>query len=331
MNSIIKNNMTVSVYMVTYNHEKYIAQAIEGVLIQKTSFPIELIIGEDCSTDRTRTICEEYASKHSLIKLLLSEKNMGAMANFIRTLSACGGKYIAFCEGDDYWTDPYKLQKQVDFLEANPEYALCFHKIKILLKSGKLIDDFITKVPKNTTTIKDLAKHGNYIHTPSVVLKNDFTCPSWFLNCPIGDYPLYFISVGDKKIKHLDETMAVYRFGVGMLTSKPSHQIMLAMFLTTREIIKNYSDEAIKKLLMKANQKKLYYFLYRFLVMKEISSDQLDNFLSRYYSSISDKPFYELVADLMLNWPLLLLVFIKQFIKTKYSCLKKILFRQKAQ
>ena len=110
------NKPLLSIASITYNHEQFIAQAIESWLMQKTSFEIEIIIGEDCSTDNTRAIIEKYRKLHpDLIKLIISESNVGMMPNFIRTLAACRGKYIALCEGDDYWTDPYKLQKQVDF------------------------------------------------------------------------------------------------------------------------------------------------------------------------------------------------------------------------
>ena len=123
-----KNEIIVSVAMITYNHEPYIQKAIEGVLMQKTNFQIELLIGEDCSTDATRRICLEYQEKYpDVIKLLLPEKNLGMMQNSFQVLQACSGKYIAACEGDDYWTDPCKLQNQVDFLEANPNFNLCCH------------------------------------------------------------------------------------------------------------------------------------------------------------------------------------------------------------
>ena len=118
----------VSICMLTCNHEKFIAQAIESVMMQKTDFVIELVIGEDCSTDNTRAICMEYQQKYpDTIKLLLPEKNLGATQNFIEIFQICKGKYIALCEGDDYWTDPYKLQKQVDLLEAYPNFTLCCH------------------------------------------------------------------------------------------------------------------------------------------------------------------------------------------------------------
>ena len=121
----------VSIVTITYNHEPYIRKCIEGVLMQKVNFPIEFIIAEDCSADRTLAICKEYAEKYpDLIKLITTENNVGAIANERRAMKAAKAKYIAFCEGDDYWTDPLKLQKQVDFLEKNPEYSVTFHRCK---------------------------------------------------------------------------------------------------------------------------------------------------------------------------------------------------------
>jgi len=117
-------NPTVSILTITYNHELFIAQAIDGFLIQETNFDFEIVIGEDCSTDNTRKIIEEYQKKYpTKIKLLPSNTNLGIEANFYRTMQACNGKYIAICDGDDYWTDKNKLQLQVDFLENNKEYG----------------------------------------------------------------------------------------------------------------------------------------------------------------------------------------------------------------
>ncbi len=115
----------VSVNMVTYNHEPFIAQAIEGVLMQETDFPFELVIGEDCSTDRTRDIVLEYQERYpDIIRVITSETNVGGLENCLRVERACCGKYIAYCDGDDYWHHVGKLQKQVDFLESHPEYGL---------------------------------------------------------------------------------------------------------------------------------------------------------------------------------------------------------------
>ncbi len=119
------NQPLVSVKMITYNHAPYIAQAIESVLMQKTDFPFELVIGEDCSTDETRRIVFDYAERYpETIRVITSDANVGMHQNSHRTAKACQGKYIAYCEGDDYWHHPDKLQKQVDYLEQHPEYGL---------------------------------------------------------------------------------------------------------------------------------------------------------------------------------------------------------------
>ena len=121
----------VSVCLVTYNHEKFIKQAIESVFMQKTDFDYEVVIGEDYSTDNTRKILSQYQMRYPhRIKAIFNNKNVGPVENFIRTLSTCKGKYIAYLEGDDYWTDAYKLQKQVDFLDKHPDYSLCFHSVE---------------------------------------------------------------------------------------------------------------------------------------------------------------------------------------------------------
>ena len=129
----------VSVFMITYNHEKYIAEALDSILMQKTDFDFDIVIGEDCSTDATRRIVLEYSRKYpDKIKLLLHNVNVGFISNLMYVLEACTGKYVAMCEGDDYWTDPFKLQKQVDFLEANKEYILATHGYRIV-KDGNVI------------------------------------------------------------------------------------------------------------------------------------------------------------------------------------------------
>jgi len=122
---------TVAVLMVAYNHEKYIRDAIEGVLMQRGNFDLRLVIGEDCGTDRTRSICEEYATRHpDVVKLLPSEKNHGVLDNVLRVLRVClQSDYIAICEGDDKWIDAGKLQHQVDFLVAHPEYDAHSHNV----------------------------------------------------------------------------------------------------------------------------------------------------------------------------------------------------------
>ena len=121
----------VSVCMITYNHEPYIARAIEGVLEQESPFSYELVIGDDHWTDRPREICLKYEMMHpGVVRVLGSDVNLGITGNFARTLVACPGKYIALCEGDDFWTDRSKLHKQVKFLEEHPEYAMTSGRVQ---------------------------------------------------------------------------------------------------------------------------------------------------------------------------------------------------------
>ena len=120
------NTPLVSVCMTAYNHEDYIAEAIESVLAQQTSFGMELVLGEDCSTDRTGPICREYAAKYpDRIRLVTSPGNVGMRANYRRTFDACRGKYVAYLDGDDWWTDPQKLELQVELMESDPGCGMC--------------------------------------------------------------------------------------------------------------------------------------------------------------------------------------------------------------
>jgi len=241
----------VSVNMLTYNHEKYIAQAIEGVMMQVTTFPFELIIGEDCSTDNTRKICKEYQVKYpDKIHLLLPEKNLGMQANSIVTLNACTGKYIAICEGDDYWTDPLKLQKQVDFLETNKDFSICFHPVKIS-KDNELIDDYITSEVPETTDIMDLT-NCNYIHTPSVVFRKNNKVLDEFktINAPIGDYVLHMLNAKYGKIKKHSDCMGVYRVHDGGIHSLKTQDQKNDQWLTQLSLMIPCFKDTVKKRLI---------------------------------------------------------------------------------
>ena len=126
-----KSNILVSIVCITYNHEPYLRHTLDGFLRQKTDFPVEIILAEDCSTDGTRKICEEYTAKYpEKIHYIYRDHNVGYNENEYEAMCAANGKYIAYCEGDDYWTDPLKLQKQIDFLESHPDYSVCWHRCK---------------------------------------------------------------------------------------------------------------------------------------------------------------------------------------------------------
>ena len=250
----MQQQVLVSVVMITYGHEKYIREAIEGVLMQEGDFNLELVIANDCSPDNTDVIISELLKSHSKadkIRYIKHKKNIGMMPNFIFALEQCNGNYIALCDGDDYWTDPYKLQKQVDFLEANPDYVLSFHKIKILKPNGELVDDFITKVPENYETQETLARLGNYIHTPSVVFRNVIKeFPPEFSLSPIGDYFLYMLLSEYGKLKYFDEEMAVYRYGVGIHSTHTQIKMAKANFKLFTLLLSYFNNPKINQILL---------------------------------------------------------------------------------
>lgn len=207
----------ISICMITYNHEAFISKAIEGVLMQKTSYSYELVIGEDGSTDNTRKICETYQAKYpDKIKLLPFTGNKGMAGNYIATLEACTGKFIALCEGDDYWTDPGKLEKQAKFLLENPGYNLCFHDVYNEL-NGKKTKSSIWDAPE-TSDLNYLLSNRGYIKTLSVMFRNaegiiDFIQSA--KDSPFLDLITYVAAVGTGSIRFFKEKMAVYRIHQG--------------------------------------------------------------------------------------------------------------------
>lgn len=212
-------NVIVSVHMITYNHEQYIADAIEGVLKQQVNFSIELIISNDCSTDNTHVIVERYAKQYpDLIKYINREKNIGSIVNFLDTFTFCKGKYIAICEGDDYWTDPFKLQKQVDFMEANPDCSMCFHHYKIEYLKGSQNDSIEgSKIVGVKKFSSEEIIGRKYVRTVTVLFRAIIInpIPEWFFKAPYGDYPLQLVCAHNGKTGYLGgEPMSVYRRGV---------------------------------------------------------------------------------------------------------------------
>jgi glycosyltransferase involved in cell wall biosynthesis len=228
--------MKVSVSMITYNHEKFIAQAVESVLMQKANFEYELVIGEDCSTDNTRQILLEYQKKYpDKIRLLLPEKNLGMPKNAINTLQASRGQYIAALEGDDYWTDPLKLQKQVDFLEANPEYSGAFHDIQLLESDGswgnprKCIQDFKERVD---ITLEDTISKTSPFHTSSFIFRsNSLKLPKEFSRYTSGDMAIFMIVASQGKLRRIPNNMSVYRKHKGGITKLTDDHRNIKLYL----------------------------------------------------------------------------------------------------
>jgi glycosyltransferase involved in cell wall biosynthesis len=207
--------MKLSVCMITYNHENFISEAIESVLNQHTNFQVQLVIGEDCSTDNTRAICENFAKKNpDKILLLPVTDNLGMMKNFVRTFNKCDGDYIAFLEGDDFWTDESKLQKQVNFLKKNPDYSLCFHNTQMKMDRNNEKKEWLlhSNLGKDTFVTEDVLGPW-FVPSCSVVFANypDFVLPPWFYHCKYGDLPFMLLLSLKGKFKYIDQVMSVYR------------------------------------------------------------------------------------------------------------------------
>jgi glycosyltransferase involved in cell wall biosynthesis len=200
----------LSVICVTYNHEKYIADAVDGFLMQKTTFPIEIIVGEDCSTDGTLEILKRYDDER--LNIIARPKNIGGRNNMLDLISRSTGKYTTWCEGDDYWVDPLKLQKQVDFLEANPDYSICFHPVKMFWEDNSQYSHTFPPVEfPVTTSLEDLTQ-SNFILACSPVYRSY----EGFLK-EFGDYIVrgdYFRSILNAErglIGFIPQVMGCYR------------------------------------------------------------------------------------------------------------------------
>jgi glycosyltransferase involved in cell wall biosynthesis len=216
----------LSVCMITYNHERYIEQAVKSALAQETTFPFEIVVGEDCSTDRTRDILLQLKSQHSdRIRLLLHERNMGVMNNFAQTLLECRGQYLAMLEGDDYWTDPGKLQKQVEALDAHPDWTIAFHRVRCVHEDGSQPDyAYPATVPRDVLSIDHIIRR-NFIQTCSAVYRNDIVerLPEFFADLRLGDWPFALLHADRGYVGFLPDVMAVYRIhrqGVWSMTGE---------------------------------------------------------------------------------------------------------------
>lgn len=216
--------MKVSVAMITYNQEAYVAQAIDSVLMQKCDFDFELVIGEDCSTDSTRAMVEKYARlRPDRIRLCSGEANVGAQRNLARVFTACSGRYVALLDGDDYWTTNDKLQRQADYLDAQPDCALCFHDVRLVDESGALSRPALSNPPERSN-LRDLLSRDNYIASCSVMYRWDLDgpLPAWWNDVWIADLPLHVLHARHGWIGYLDEVMAVHRVhGGGLWSGKP--------------------------------------------------------------------------------------------------------------
>jgi glycosyltransferase involved in cell wall biosynthesis len=262
----MENKPLLSVCLLTYNHAPFIEEAIKGVLMQETSFKWEFIITDDFSTDGTRDILLNYKEKYpELIILQLNEKNIGAYQSWVNLLLTPKTKYIAYFEGDDYWTNAKKLQKQVDFLESNPSYSFVGHHVKSLnQQTGELVEYGV--FTNNPIRLKDTI-FGPPIHTCSYVARNGMGLPKDIKELPAGDDALiaYWASKG---LGHsIPEFMAVYRLsssGTWSILSQDEkffreHIIHLYLFKNYKPVYFTQAIQLVREfiIILKRNPKNL--------------------------------------------------------------------------
>ncbi len=233
----------ITVRTSAYQHGNYIRKCLEGVLMQKTSFPFEFIIGEDYSTDGTREIVFEYAKKYpDIIRVITAEHNVGMKANGFRCRIRARGKYMALCEGDDYWTDPGKIQKQVYFLESNPDYAAVFTNAYFVNEINNTTKKYVSNLIEGEVKLEDIIQIGGYIYpTASIMYRND--CYDISLTNPglAGDTFLILNLALNGKIYFMDHISCIYRrWKGGVYSSKKNDKDALVKL--KKQNISGYLD-----------------------------------------------------------------------------------------
>lgn len=230
----MEDEIMVSISCITYNHEKYLADAIESFLMQKTTFKFEILIHDDASTDATAQIILKYEKLYpDIIKPIYQTENhysKNIEISSIYQYPRARGRYIALCEGDDYWTDPSKLQKQVDYLESHPECSLCFHNAEVVdartsKKTGKLHVPWASNNRKYFYSKNTIYQAGelallDFIPTASLIFPKHLVLdfinnpPDWFMNAIVGDAPLRLVLASHGYAYYIDEAMSIYRVDV---------------------------------------------------------------------------------------------------------------------
>ena len=222
--SVIGSTPLVSVAITAYNSEEWLTRALDSVHQQRTDFPIEIVIADDCSQDSTLRIARSYREQHpGLIRVLERSRNLGIQRNYYETFEQCLGRYIAWLDADDYWTDPEKLAIQVQVLESNPSVSACCHFVRWVTKDEEVIRERYPTISPGRYGLEEILRH-NFVPSPSVVFRNGLhrDLPAWYFDlAPTTDWPLWVLAASSGEIVLLDRVMADYMLTPGSsLTSK---------------------------------------------------------------------------------------------------------------
>jgi glycosyltransferase involved in cell wall biosynthesis len=248
--------MKLSVVMITYNQARFIDQAIASAVSQRVNFDYEIIVSDDHSSDGTPEVIRDYHRRYpAKIIPLLRNSNVGMMINFKESLAACSGQYVALLEGDDYWTSEDKLQKQVNFLDEHPDYAVCCHRAQLVYETGEHPPGVMPTLAAGSYTIDDLFA-VNWIATGSVMYRwgSLSLLPDWFLPLKMADWPLHILIGTAGRIHLMDDLMSVYRIHGGGVWSSMARAQQLRetarMLATIRSHIGSHYLKSIQRVLM---------------------------------------------------------------------------------
>ena len=320
-----QNDIIVSICSITYNHAPYIRQCLDGFLMQKTNFKYEILVHDDCSTDGTTEIIREYAKKYPniIIPILQSVNqyqngNKRILATFV--FPKARGKYIALCEGDDYWTDPLKLQKQVDYMEKHEECGMCYTKFDILLSSNNIIlHDVYETIPQRFQKVSDLAtwiEKTPFVAPMTWIARNELWKSSPQIPSPDGTF-IYFANFLDKTITHCIDgpSTAVYRIAEESASHtnsiKKEYERKKALYYTKISLVDYYKAKLSNTKELKTKISRIYYN--RCLLWIILNKDTIE----------LNKALNILGNDLTLKQKLFLLIFKSNIVRRIYSCIFK--------
>jgi len=268
---MLDSEIIVSVQMLSYQHVEYIRMALDSILMQKVNFKYEIVIGDDCSTDGSQLLLLDYKKRYpDIFKLILHKKNVGTMKNVISVLKHCNGKYIAFLECDDFWTDEYKLQIQVDFLNDNKDFAACYHNTNVIGDDKKECRLY-KAAHYDITSFEQYFKYIPAIPTASLIMRNfirDSNCYQYFTKTKyIGDRIVHALILLHGKIKYIDKTMCAYRYITNGNTSFSSKNYIerqkdyLKALGVQREIAPNRCNHLISRMISNNKRKVIQRYL----------------------------------------------------------------------
>jgi glycosyltransferase involved in cell wall biosynthesis len=317
----------LSVAVVAYNHENYISQALDGILMQETDFPFEIVVHDDCSTDSTVNILEEYAKKYpNIIKLILQKENQYSQGRLIETIlfPKLLGKYIAICEGDDYWIDPHKLQIQLDEMHKIENCQISFHSAINKWEDKSKKDEITTKQAdgnKLFTPSEMILGGGAFCPTASLILEKEAVenLPEWFDKAPFADLFLQFLGSLKGGALYIDRPMSVYRLqSVGSWTYNMVHDIEKKeksfgkLLATLNEMDKYFNLQFHSEIIYRKSD------IYHELALAYLLNNDFVKFkenINRSYDLAEKKSKKLLLAYYLRNLPIVLLVIIKLYKK----------------